>query len=144
MTTPEPDQVAEVLARVAGEHQHQWVIFKDWPQSGCTCGARDRAVVDVNSSEISAAEHRAHLAAAQAAALRASGLVVEGTEVEEWGVQKRAYPLGEACRLYGDDEARARWAAGLVIGSGAYPIRRTRTRYPDRVTEWVAVDEGGE
>lgn len=134
-TTPEPDQVAEVLARVAGEHRHQWAIFKDWPQSGCTCGARDRAVVDVNSSEISAAEHRAHLAAEQAAALRAAGLVVEGTEVEEW--ETRSVWRGCRCGHPG---------AGCYCSSSTERTgrRRTRTRYPDRVTEWVSVDEGGE
>lgn len=76
---PEPDPIAELLAQVAEEHAYRGV------DPTCSCGWNwdCRAVVlpsQVNfdrdryhpPSEVRAAQHRAHLAEAQAAALRAS------------------------------------------------------------------------
>ena len=91
--------------------------------------------MDINSSEISAAEHRAHVAAIQAAALVAAGLVVEGTEIEVWGVR---FSTG---RVYETNTERSAVELSAFCGE---VVHRTRTTYPDCVTEWVAVDEGGE
>lgn len=163
------DQVAEVLARVAGEHGEvrktaeprnnaDYNLGRTRYEMRCTCGAAMPWADDGPA-------HLAHVAAAQAAALWAAGLVVEGTEVEEWGVR---FGDGEidwwAESLFGSDrDAKvAAWsredAEAQIAGyrkdlaegrsSDDYEpmnvVHRFRTTYPERVTEWVAVDEGGE
>ena len=121
MTTPEPDQVAEVLARHRCLDQHP--DRHDWKYGTGTCSAC------------------ASWGATTADALKAAGLVVEGTEVEEWGVRRHDGTVIQGNRT--EHVARAWFAAGDSSIDQAI-VRRTRTTYPDRVTEWVAVDEGGE
>ena len=125
-TTPEPDQVAEVLAEVAEDHHlHPSMNLC----LGDTCGWRPTA--DRGSLH---RQHGAHLATEQAAALQSAGLVVEGTEVEEWGVR---FDLTD-----GHVDLTPRSVVEKIEpGHGVTGVRRARTRYPDRVTEWVAVDE---
>lgn len=127
-TTPEPDQVAEVLAEVAEDHHlHPSMNLC----LGDTCGWRPTA--DRGSLH---RQHGAHVATEQAAALRSAGLVVEGTEVEEWGVR---HPQGiKKCR----DEKDARSELSSFVGRGRNWARSHLVRR--RVTEWVAADEGGE
>lgn len=123
-TTSEPDQVAEVLARVAREHRFHATPIPVAPR--CHCGWRPFGMDEH--------DHRVHLAETQAAALRAAGLVVEGTEVEEWGVR---FDLTD-----GHVDLTPRSVVEKIEpGHGVTGVRRTRTRYPDRMTEWVAVDE---
>lgn len=133
MTTPEPDQVAEVLARVAGEH-----LWHHTAKTHCACGWRSPL------AQLAVDGYLAHLVAVQAAALRSAGLVVEGTEIEEWSLVDGAgvrYTTEEWADPW--SRADAEWARAQ--GEHADRLeRRTVTRYPDRVTEWVAVDEGGE
>ena len=135
MTTPEPDQVAEVLARVAEDHHlHPSMNLC----LGDTCGWRPTA--DRGSLH---RQHGAHVATEQAAALRAAGLVVEGTEVEriaEWRVESETLE-----DEFGEDEQAARewlgYTKAIAHWEPATLMARTVTT---RVTEWVAVDEGGE
>lgn len=140
-TTPEPDQVAEVLARVAGEHHVATGVNATRVWAYCRCNAdvelagTDWPVTDARFMEQWFHIGTAHVAEAQAAALKAAGLVVEGTEVEEWGVRIGGAP---------SEPLAEKVARKMGAEIGRHTIRRTRTRYPDRVTEWVAVDEGGE
>lgn len=66
-------------------------------------------------------------------ALTEAGLLVEGVERVEWGVRDGT---GFALRRAGERGAR-RWVRLL---GGAPLLRRTRTTYPDRVTEWEEVE----
>jgi hypothetical protein len=71
-----------------------------------------------------------------AEALIESGLVQQGTTVAEWGVP-RGHRLEGHDIFHGEDaeeEARA-WAYSV----GRDVVHRTRTTYPDRVTDWQPI-----
>lgn len=73
---PEPDPIAELLARVAEEHAFIWQVDGDFGEhQWVECMCDSEYFIDTPAGED---EHRAHLAEAQAAALRAAGHVSGG------------------------------------------------------------------
>lgn len=108
-----PDPVAEVLARALGEHYaYPTGVF----QYACRCGDEPENI-------------RLHVAAMQAAALREAGLIPEATTRVEWGTE--CIDPGCDCGIY-----QFPFDGAPNTDSTRRILRRTRTTYADRVTEW--------
>jgi hypothetical protein len=122
-----PDSRA-VVAGVMDEHEMGSTFPSGLMRFNILCGCGERF------RDITLDDHRAHVADAIVAALDAAGLLTVGEEREEWGVRD---PNGTEQGPWTEDTARI---DQRIRPTGDGPrgtlIRRTRTTYPDRVTEW--------
>lgn len=140
------DETREALAAVLAEHAG-YRVTAGWTGSpdpanprniakACSCGHRVSEWPWLHDDTAGqSAAHRTHVVDA----LLASGLIPEGTTTEEWGLR---FPSGYAL----DNDANGwrgynaeNYARQRAQEEGAVPVRRTRTTYPDRVTDWEEV-----
>jgi hypothetical protein len=135
MTTPDS---RAVVAGVMNEHRQ----VKAWPIPTCSCG-----FVVGRGEDFTAL--RNHVTDAIVAALDAAGLLTVGEEHEQWGVRwangettegrRREWAVDEIER-HAHNARETRWKFYVRRHPGSL-LRRTRTTYPDRVTEWEEADE---
>lgn len=119
---PEPDPIAELLARVAREHHWVATYCQFGPTQKCSCGA----LVD---------RQRDHQHQEMAAALRDAGHVYDGAEVE-WAVVDRGRTIHiEGATCPADVLAGAHGHGATQVGVA----RRTVTRTP-----WQPINHGQE